>query len=142
PSDLISLNDADFCDCSLLPNNSTVPIHVSRAILARSSPFFVNMFRGPWADAAKSDKPVDFGWSSAATVLCLIHMYSGWVVGQPLPQAEKVQEVCDLYKVDVDDLSVHELLHVKDLAKLLELKDMVKAATMEMVRLLTAELEE
>ncbi|ORZ32915.1 hypothetical protein BCR44DRAFT_1222555 [Catenaria anguillulae PL171] len=59
--ELVTFNDPTFSDCSLMPNDSSTAIHVSRAILARASPFFITMFKGDWADSVKADEPIQFG---------------------------------------------------------------------------------
>ncbi|ORZ32905.1 hypothetical protein BCR44DRAFT_48323 [Catenaria anguillulae PL171] len=74
PSSLTSFNDPDLSDCSLLPKDSSTAIHVSRAILARASPYFVTMFKGTWAPLLKLDAPIAFGWPASALLLELMDL--------------------------------------------------------------------
>ncbi|KAJ3358553.1 hypothetical protein GGF32_000331 [Allomyces javanicus] len=88
---LKSLNDPAVSDCAFSVKGTTTLLYASRAILAAKSTFFRTMFKGTWAEAARSAtlEPIQFdSWDSAAVKLVLVHVYSGWLPGpgEPLPK--------------------------------------------------------
>ncbi|ORZ32929.1 hypothetical protein BCR44DRAFT_1439156 [Catenaria anguillulae PL171] len=138
---LATMDNPTLCDCSLLPKDALAkPIHVSRAVLAHASTYFVTMFSGPWADAGKHDKPIELGWTVSAVLPSLIHIYSGWVVGQPLPPGKAVKELVAKHGLDVTAFTLHQLLELMDLAQMLELPLLVQAVNKEMTKLLAVQL--
>ncbi|ORZ32927.1 hypothetical protein BCR44DRAFT_1439155, partial [Catenaria anguillulae PL171] len=59
------------------------------------------MFHGPWIEAVESDKPIEFGWSTATTVICLIHIYSGgtWLPCHQVPRTKAVVALLDKMQI-------------------------------------------
>ncbi|ORZ38501.1 hypothetical protein BCR44DRAFT_1428391 [Catenaria anguillulae PL171] len=111
---LATLNDANLCDASLVPAGTNGNgIH----------PYFKTMFNGDWVESAanKCDKPIDFDWTATAVLPCLMHMYSGWVLGDTVPDCAELKELLDKHKVDTQRLTLHQLLELVDLAEMLEL---------------------
>ncbi|KAI9220818.1 hypothetical protein BC828DRAFT_382596 [Blastocladiella britannica] len=86
------LDDVNVCDCSFLPSDCTAPIHVSKVLLISASPFFRTLFASTAGDfaeakAIKDGQPIAMpAWRTSAFVLMLLHIYSGWLPGQPLPK--------------------------------------------------------
>ncbi|KAJ3360577.1 hypothetical protein GGF32_008320 [Allomyces javanicus] len=130
---LSTLNDRAFCDCALVPTESDLTLWVSRPILARSSPFFDAMFRGPWADARNPTLAA----SPVAVLICIVHAYCGWVPGtDPFPCAPWMDEFVG--GEDVDHLEDAAWREVVDLARMLELRVLAVAVA----RMLVARLED
>ncbi|KNE71761.1 hypothetical protein AMAG_16065 [Allomyces macrogynus ATCC 38327] len=130
---LFTLNDRAVSNCALVPADSDLTLWVSRPILARASPFFDAMFRGPWADA----RSPTLSASPVAVLLCVVHAYCGWVPGtDQFPHASWMDEFCGGEDVDnLDDAAWREVL---DLARMLELRVLAVAVA----RLLVARLED
>ncbi|ORZ32924.1 hypothetical protein BCR44DRAFT_46619 [Catenaria anguillulae PL171] len=139
-----TLDTPALCDCALVPNDSKLPIHVSRAILAQASPFFATMFNGNWSESSANQSrsaadPMPFNWPARAIVLCLVHIYSGWVAGQSLPKFKTIRRVCKRYSLDVETLNRHAWVDVLDLAQMLGLTRLAQAANRVIVRLMDHE---
>ncbi|KNE59714.1 hypothetical protein AMAG_05179 [Allomyces macrogynus ATCC 38327] len=131
---LSTLNDRTVCDCALVPAaGSDLTLWVSRPILARASPFFDAMFRGPWADA----RIPTLAASPVAVLVCVVHAYCGWFPGaDAFPRAPWMDEFVGGEDVDhLDDTAWREVL---DLARMLELRVLAVAVA----RVLVARLED
>ncbi|ORZ32935.1 hypothetical protein BCR44DRAFT_35065 [Catenaria anguillulae PL171] len=142
---LATLDDPKLSDCALLAKDSAKPIHVSRAILAHSSPFFHSMLCGPWAESVASDTPVQFGWSTRVLVICLIHVYSGgrWMPEQ-VPKSKAVKGMLQRLELGglMEGMTRHLWNEVIDLAVMLELFALAKVANRKLANLLQVECEE
>ncbi|KAJ3351976.1 hypothetical protein GGF32_004027 [Allomyces javanicus] len=103
------LGDKRVSDCAFLAKGSDAPIFASRLMLARSSLFFRRMF-----------SPFD-SWHAAGVVLVLIHIYSGWLPGQPLPLNTPAHLVADP-ACDPAKLEYPKWRNFLELAQMLELK--------------------
>ncbi|KAJ3367959.1 hypothetical protein GGF31_006915 [Allomyces arbusculus] len=130
---LSTLNDSTVSDCALIPSGSDLTLWVSRSILARASPFFDAMFRGPWADARNPTLTA----SPVAVLICVVHAYCGWVPGtDTFPRAPWMDEFVGGEDVGQlpDDAAWREVL---DLARMLELR----VLAVGVARVLVARLE-
>ncbi|KAI9222231.1 hypothetical protein BC828DRAFT_378911 [Blastocladiella britannica] len=147
---LSTLNDASLCDCSFLPGSSTTegdPIHASRAILASVSPYFTSMLKtgGPWAEseAVATGKPIALpDWQPWVLVLVLLHAYSGWIPGQPLPSVAVT--LLTKYDCKIDELSVGDYWQLHTQAQMLDMYQLAAAACIkcgELSARVAAELE-
>ncbi|KAJ3351978.1 hypothetical protein GGF32_004029 [Allomyces javanicus] len=76
------LGDEHVSDCAFLAKGSDAPIYASRLMLARAT--------------SSTTAPIPFdSWHAASVVLMLIHIYSGWLPGQPLPLNTPAHLVAD-----------------------------------------------
>ncbi|KAJ3351969.1 hypothetical protein GGF32_004020 [Allomyces javanicus] len=95
------LHDERVSDCAFLVKGADTPIYASRVMLVRSSSFFMRMFLGVWRESSTTD-PISFdSWHVAAVALVLIHIYSGWVPGEPLPNQTPEQLRADTLAMTV-----------------------------------------
>ncbi|KAJ3351973.1 hypothetical protein GGF32_004024 [Allomyces javanicus] len=118
------LHDERVSDCAFLAKGADTPIYASRVMLVRSSSFFRRMFSGMWRESSTTD-PIRFeSWHAAAVAHVLIHIYSGWVPGEPLPSQTPEQLRADvacepkdlLYATWRNSLELAEMLGLKTLA--------------------------
>ncbi|KAI9223787.1 hypothetical protein BC828DRAFT_375120 [Blastocladiella britannica] len=145
---LESLDCTTLCDCSFLPNGATEAIYASKALVARASPFFKTIFNSPSssgkfaeAKAIKENKPMDMSaWRTPAFVLMLVHVYSGWLPGAPLPKLAE-EGVVAKFKCTPADLEYADWRNLYELARMLELHQFAAAANKQLVNLLLAEHE-
>ncbi|ORZ32934.1 hypothetical protein BCR44DRAFT_168490 [Catenaria anguillulae PL171] len=108
---IATIDDPNLCDCALLPKDTNAqPILVSRAVLAHASSFFAIMFHGPWTECAGRSKHIDLTGTAAATIANLVHSYSGWVPGEPVPRGKAVKKPLLKHRVDFEALTPHQTL--------------------------------
>ncbi|ORZ34172.1 hypothetical protein BCR44DRAFT_1436722 [Catenaria anguillulae PL171] len=135
-----SLNQPLLCDASILPKDEADPIHVSRAVLACTSPYFRTMFSGNWAESTSSTTtPITLPYPAAVVIPCLVHMYTHWVPAEPMPDTDAVAKLLRKYKVDVKAFDRHMWSDVMDLADMWELHKLVLGANRALVHVLNAD---
>ncbi|KAI9220819.1 hypothetical protein BC828DRAFT_382599 [Blastocladiella britannica] len=147
---LAFLDDESVCDCSFMPSDCANPIHASKLLLVSASPFFRTLFgsAGEFAEtkAIKDGEPIPMpAWRTSSLVLMLVHVYSGWLPGQPLPKGamsvaatgegqDQEQHVGIVTKHACDPGQLHfaDWANLQELANMLEMPGL-EAATMDLV---------
>ncbi|KNE72677.1 hypothetical protein AMAG_16436 [Allomyces macrogynus ATCC 38327] len=140
---LKSLNDLAISDCAFSTKNTTTLLYASRAILAAKSSFFRTMFKGTWAESARGAtlEPIQFdSWEGAAVALVLVHLYSGWLPGEPLPKFTR--KLVRDFACDPNALDFATWRNMFDLARMLELKELMLAINRQLVAHLEEEFVE
>ncbi|KAI9172958.1 hypothetical protein H9P43_007089 [Blastocladiella emersonii ATCC 22665] len=132
---LATLNNPAVCDVAFQPASPSAPVHASRAVLAATSPYFRTMFTGGWYEggatrgsATARDPITTPTWLPAPLLLTLVHLYSGWAPGDPVPSV--VWPVLAGVGVEVDPgdrkarLDLDEWSNMFEIAEMLELPDL------------------
>ncbi|ORZ34293.1 hypothetical protein BCR44DRAFT_1156381 [Catenaria anguillulae PL171] len=114
------LDDPKFSDCLLLPSGTNAkPIHCSRVVLAKSSPFFHALFSSDgWSPGAQ--EPIKISWPAHILFPCLTYMYYGWL-WRPHPAQMNKLMVDHKCEKTLDQFGHDEWGQVADLAHMLEL---------------------
>ncbi|KAI9152579.1 hypothetical protein H9P43_009371 [Blastocladiella emersonii ATCC 22665] len=133
-------NDPLASDAHFLPGDATEPIFASRAILIPTSPFFDRMFRGALARPSSPTKPIELpAWSHDIFVLALVHCYTDWLPGSPLP--DSIKPALSKLAVDPADLDVDDWRSMMKFAGMLECPRLASAARSQAVALIDEELK-
>ncbi|KAI9222137.1 hypothetical protein BC828DRAFT_396956 [Blastocladiella britannica] len=140
---LKTLDRVPLCDCSFLPSDAKEPIYASKALLARASLFFMALFdsKGDFADtkAAKESKPIDLPtWRNSAFMLVLVHTYSGWVPGTPIPKLAE-EGVMIKFKCLPADLDYSDWRNLYELARMTEMHHLAIVASEQLEKILLSE---
>ncbi|KAI9216841.1 hypothetical protein BC828DRAFT_400742 [Blastocladiella britannica] len=143
------LDHKDMCDVSFVAavdgEPVAKPIHASRVLLAASSPFFAALLSSRAAGFAEgralaTAAPIALDqWPAAALDLILVHIYSGWVPGSPLPPAAATTLTEREVVTDLAALECGDWQELYKLARMLDLRGLALGANKMMVRALEAE---
>ncbi|KAJ3367964.1 hypothetical protein GGF31_006920 [Allomyces arbusculus] len=126
------LHDERVSDCAFLTKGSGTPLYASRVMLAKASTFFRTIFSGAWRESTTAN-PIRFdSWHAAAMALVLIHIYSGWVPGEPHPSQTP----------DRGDLVYATWRNLLDLAEMLGLKTLAMTVIQQLKTLLDEQLRD
>ncbi|KAI9152580.1 hypothetical protein H9P43_009372 [Blastocladiella emersonii ATCC 22665] len=131
-------NEPLASDVQFLPGDATEPIYASRAILIPTSPFFDLMFRGEWSRQTNSNDPIKLpAWPRSVFILALVHLYTKWLPGVPLP--ESIKPSLTSLSVDLAELDLDDWRSMAKLAGMLECIDLASAAQSQAMALLGEE---
>ncbi|KAJ3360240.1 hypothetical protein GGF32_008587 [Allomyces javanicus] len=131
------LRDPDVCVCSFLVKGPEAPLFAARVVLARAraSPYFRNMFSGPWAETQSKD-PISFtSWDAPAVALAFVHIYAGWRPDIPLPEPTPAELVAD-FSCDPATLPFATWRNLFELAQYLGLKELAIATSRKLIVLI------
>ncbi|KAI9224227.1 hypothetical protein BC828DRAFT_402448 [Blastocladiella britannica] len=137
------LDDPELGDCSFLIGNSTAPICASKMLLVRASPFFYTLLTKTHSvfietTALQANEPIRFAdWSLPAFLLALVHIYCGWLPGNPLPA--QTNAFLAKHRCVLSDFDFLSWQAVYQLARMLELDQFAVAINLVLVDKLAIE---
>ncbi|KAI9152581.1 hypothetical protein H9P43_009373 [Blastocladiella emersonii ATCC 22665] len=96
------------------------------------------MFRGEWSRLSNSADPIKLpAWSHDVFVLALVHLYTDWLPGTPLP--EPIKPALAALSVDLAHFELDDWRSMMKLAGMLECVDLAAAARSKAIALIDKE---